>query len=185
MRWDALFSDLEAQMAAAGHLDLEAEVAERVRAEQSAVVLADRLRAGAGRPVEVLLRHGTRCRGTVSQIADTWFVLEDPPRSLLIPAHAVATVAGMGRRAAHDESAVRRSLSLSSGLRALARDRAVVGCMVDVGRTDPYTVTGRIDVVGGDYLEVTRADGAEAPDERQPRTLLIPFAALLAVRSGG
>jgi sRNA-binding regulator protein Hfq len=184
MRWDALFSDLEAQLASAARLDLEAEVAERARAEQAGISLVERLRGSSRMPLEILLRQGLRIRGTVSQIADSWFVLDDPPRSILVPLHAVATIAGAGRGARGEPSAVRRSLSLAAGLRALARDRAAVGCFVDRGEAEPVVLSGTIDTVGRDYLELTQRVASEAWASGG-RTVLVPFASLLAVRSGG
>ena len=50
MRWDALFDDLETQMAASERLDLDAEIAERTRSESAAVELADRLRGSLALP---------------------------------------------------------------------------------------------------------------------------------------
>jgi len=48
MRWDALFADMEAQLAASERLDLDAEIAERARVDAAAVELADRLRGSWG-----------------------------------------------------------------------------------------------------------------------------------------
>ena len=44
MRWNALFDDLEAQLAEAEVLGRESEVSERARAELASIGMADRLR---------------------------------------------------------------------------------------------------------------------------------------------
>ena len=184
MRWDSLFDDFEAQLASAARLEQEAQVAELVRAEQAGIGIVERLRGQGSAPVELLLRAGVRLRGRVSQLADAWFVVDAAPHSALVPVGAVVSVAGLGRGARSEGSAVRRSLTLASGLRALARDRAVVSCMADGGAGEPHVIAGTIDTVGRDYLElsVRRDDAWAAPSAA---TALVPFGALIAVRSGG
>lgn len=184
MRWDSLFDDFEAQLASAARLEQEAQVAELVRAEQAGVGIVERLRGHGGGPVELLLRAGVRLRGQITQLADAWLVVDAPPHSALVPTGALVSVSGLGRRARSEESAVRRSLSLASGLRALARDRAFVSCLADGGTGEPHVVRGTIDTVGRDYLEVAVRRGddwAALP----AGTALVPFEALIAVRSGG
>ncbi|GAB4099826.1 hypothetical protein [Sinomonas halotolerans] len=182
MRWESLFEDFEAQLASAARLDAESEVSERVRAEQGALGMAERLRGHGQRPVDLLLRGGVRLRGRLAQLAEAWLVLEEGPQSALVPLAGIVTVSGLGRAAREEGSAVRRKLSLASGLRALARDRALVTCVVDAGRGEPLLVAGTLDTVGRDYAEV-----ANRSDEwgRGPAgTVVVPFAALIAVRSG-
>ena len=185
MRWDSLFDDFEAQLASAARLDQEAQVADIVRAEQAGVGMAERLRGHGDAPVELVLRAGVRVRGRISQVADAWFVVDSAPHSVLVPMGSVVAASGLGRGARSETSTVRRSLSLASGLRALARDRAFVSCLADGGAGEPHTVRGTIDTVGRDYLElaVRRGDDWAAP--RSVATSIVPFSALIAVRSGG
>lgn len=183
MRWDDVFADLEGQLAAAGQLDHEAQVAELVRAEQGAVTLEDRLRGHGEDAVDVMLAGGVRFRGTLRQASETWFILDSSPHSVLVPLGAVVTVAGLGRRTRTEASTVRRTLSLASALRTLARDRAVVTCFLQSGHQEPLTVVGSIDTVGADYLEVMPLHRRSGAGGGGP--VAVPFAALIAVRSGG
>ncbi|WP_422933688.1 hypothetical protein [Sinomonas sp. P47F7] len=182
MRWEALFDDFEAQLVEAQRAELEAEVRELAWAEQSELALAERLRGGDGAVIDVALCGGLRFRGEVRQVADTWFCLEAGPRSILIPLHAVVAIGGLGRRSRREVSAVRRGLSFTSALRALARARAQVVCHLGGGSGAPITVSGTIDGVGRDYAELapSRADAWEA---RVPGTTLAALSALVAVVS--
>ena len=179
MRWDDLFEDLEGQLAAAGQLDHEAQVAELVRAEQGAISLADRLRGHGEEPLELRLLAGVRVSGRLREVAETWFILESAPHRVLVPLGSVVTASGLGRRARAEGSTVRRTLSLGTALRTLARDRAAVTCLLRSAGEDPLTVVGTIDTVGSDYLEIMPARGASAHG-----TVAVPFTALIAVRSG-
>ncbi|WP_077490059.1 hypothetical protein [Sinomonas mesophila] len=184
MRWDSLFDDFEAQLASATLLEHEAHVAELVRAEQAGLGLVDRLRGHGGAPAELLLRAGVRLRGRITQLADAWFVVDAAPHSALVPVGAVVSVSGLGRVARSEASAVRRTLSLASGLRALARDRALVSCFADGGAGEPHVIVGTIDTVGRDYIELAvRRD--DAWSAASASTALVPFGSLIAVRSGG
>ncbi|GAB2740465.1 hypothetical protein [Sinomonas soli] len=183
MRWENLFSDLEGQLASAGELELESQVADLARAEAAGVGLAERLRGQGAAPVALLLRGGLRFRGHLAQVAATWLVLDSGPHSVLVPHEGIVTVEGLGRGAVGERSAVRRALSLGSGLRAIARDRSPVACFVDAGTGESLTVTGTLDTVGADYVEVAPL---RAPDRGESRGLrAVPFGRLIAIRSGG
>ena len=185
MRWDSLFDDFEAQLAAAARLDQEAQVADLVRAEQAGIGIVERLRGQGGAPVELLLRAGVRLHGRIGQMADSWFTVDAAPHSALVPVGSVVSVSGLGRGVRAEASAVRRSLTLASGLRALARDRAFVSCLADGGAGEPHVVRGTIDTVGRDYLELAVRRGDDWAAAQSVATVLVPFGALIAVRSGG
>lgn len=183
MRWEHLFSDFEGQLASAGQLELEAQVAELARAEAAGIGLAERLRGHGGAPLALLLRGGVRFRGRLTQVASTWLVLDSGPYSVLVPHEGIVAVEGLGRGAVGEGSAVRRTLSLGSGLRAIARDRSPVACFVEAGTGDPLTVAGTLDTVGADYVEVVPLRALDGGEFRGARA--VPFARLIAVRSGG
>ncbi|WP_298460346.1 hypothetical protein [uncultured Cellulomonas sp.] len=178
MRWEALFADLEAQLAAAEAAEVTAQVAEVTRAERATVTLGGRLRAARGGAVTVRLRGGELVTGTVLDVAGQWVLTGDGPRRALVPLAAVDAVRGLAPASHPDEGVVSRRLGLGHALRALARDRAAVRISTDGGQ-----VTGRIDGVGADHLDLTVADD---PSQARTRGAVwsVPFVAVRVVRSG-
>lgn len=171
MRWDALFEDLEAQLDAAERAAGAEEVGERTRAERARVLLADRVRAARGEPVTVVVRGGGLVRGRVADAGLTWLLLDDGAREHLVPSTAVVGVTGLPDHVAPPAGAVLRRLGMGHVLRALARDRAVV--RVAAGGA---TVSGRVDAVGADHLDLALVH----PDSLRPtgERRAVPVAAL-------
>ena len=161
VRWDDLFEDMEAQLAAMARSELDARVEDLTRAEHAGVPLAARLRASGGAALSVALDDGTVVRGRVASAAEQWFELEEGVRRHLVPLRAVAWVQGVGALAAPGSGVVERRLGLPSALRALARDRVRVLALTRAG-----TVAGRIARVGKDYLELDDGPrgGSVGPD---------------------
>ena len=173
VRWEALFDDMEAQLAAAARSDLRIQVDERTRAERAGVALADRLRASAGCHVRLALRGGATLEGALLDVASQWFLLGDGgSRRVLVPVDAVGFVAGLSAHVAPPPGTVERRLTLGHALRALARDRAAV---VVLG--NGFDVGGRLERVGEDHVDLTPATGRGEP-------LAVAFGAIRAVRSG-
>lgn len=148
MRWQALFDDIEAQLARQGVAELESEVAERTRAERATVELAERLLAHHGTPLRLGLA-GCTVSGTVVDVAPQWVVVHDGRGEVLVPTAAVASVAGLSRATALPPGQVMRRLGLAHALRALSRDRASVRITTLAG-----VFTGTIDRVGADHLDL-------------------------------
>jgi hypothetical protein len=168
-----LFADLEAQLDAGRRADLQADLAERVRAERASVSIADRVRAASGVRLRVWLLGGTVVEGVVADAASQWLLLADGARQVLVPTAAVAGVGGLAADSAPPPGVVERRLSLGHALRALARDRAPV-----VVVADGYELAGRLERVGADHVDVTPTGGPTAAARA------VPFAALRAVRTG-
>lgn len=184
MRWDALFNDMEAQLAASGRLELDAATAELTRAEAAAVELADRLRGSVGRRIGVCLASGSTFEGTLSHAGSEALVLTGQRHQLLIPYSAAVRYAGLSRLALAEPSRVRQRLGLASALRALARDRVGLGVLFSRGSAGESTLHGVIDRVGRDHLDLAvTADGEDRRESNVRELATIPFAALAGVRS--
>jgi hypothetical protein len=184
MRWDALFTDLEAQLAASERLNLDAEIADRMRTEAAAVELADRLRGSLGLRIGVQVSSGLVFEGTLSHAGSQALVLHDPRHQVLVPYAAVVTYAGLSRLAVGEPSRVRQRLGLASALRGLARDRTRLSVLTMRGAGPEAPVHGVIDRVGRDHLDLAVTEEGE---DRRPANVrhmvTIPFAALAALRS--
>ncbi|UER53815.1 hypothetical protein HJG43_03735 [Kineosporiaceae bacterium SCSIO 59966] len=177
MRWESLFDDLEAQMAAAEAAEDAAEVADRVRAELARTSLADRLRAVVGQPVRVSVADHGPLTGVCLDVAPEWFVLRTDAGQALVPTAAVGWVDGLTREVAPPAGQVLRRLGLASALRALARDRTGLRVVTSAG-----TVTGTLDRVGADHVDVAEHPAGEPRRAVAVRGVLsVPFAALRVV----
>jgi hypothetical protein len=147
MRWEELFEDLEAQLAALAHEERDARVEELTRAENAAVRLTSRLRSSGGRELTATLVDGSTVRGRLVAAADTWFELAEGTRRHVVVLSAVAWAQGLARESAPQDAT--RRLSLGHALRAISRDRSRV-----VVRTLAGTLAGRVERVGRDYVEL-------------------------------
>lgn len=180
MRWERLFDDLQGQFAAADSADLAGEVSERTRIEQSRVHLADRLRAGLGLPVTIGC-GGEQLEGTLLRVTPNAVLLELTTGEAVVLLAAVTSVSGLGRAVAEPAGVVDSRSSVRQLLRAIAADRAPV----QVRLTDGTDVTGTIDAVMADAVEL-----AEHPLDEPRRAgavrrhRLIPLWSLAVVRTG-
>lgn len=172
-RWELLFADLEARLAAQEAAEREGTVADLTRAEQASMGVVDRLRATVGATVRVDLLDAERLEGRLRRVAQTWLLLDgrgaSGPAQHLVPLAAVAGVVGVGRHAAPSTSRT-DTLGLGTVLRGLQRDRARV-----LVRTPAGMLAGRIARVGADHLDL---DDAERPGTA---SRLVPFTAVLRV----
>ena len=171
VRWEQLFADMEAQLAAGRLADVRAEVAERARAERASVSLADRVRASVGQVVRVRTAGAAAVDGTLVEAAPEWLLLAtSPTRRALVPLAAVAAVDGLAPDAAPAAGLVESRLGLGHVLRALSRDRVTVQISAR-----GVEVVGRIDRVGADHLDL-----AELGTARRS-VWAVPFDALRVV----
>lgn len=183
MRWDALFEDLEGQLASGERRDFDAEVAERARADMAAVELADRLRGSLGLRIGIHLGSGTRLEGFLRHVGSQSLVLDEPRHQVLIPQASAVRYSGLGRLAVTEQSPVRRRLGLASSLRALARDRAGLTVLIAHGPAESM-LHGVIDRVGRDFLDLAvTAAGEERRAANVREMATVPFGALACIRS--
>ncbi|WP_338537785.1 hypothetical protein N5P18_11865 [Janibacter terrae] len=178
MRWDRLFDDLEAQLAAQARLELDAEVAERTRTERARVTLGERFAGAVGAPLVVRLRGGALARGVLEDTGEGWLLLvEGTGRQVLVATAAVLGVSGLRRP--RDDTRARR-FGIGSAVRGISRDRRAV-VVVDV---DGGTVHGTIDAVGADAFDVSEHP-LDAPRraEHLRGERVIPFAAVAMIAS--
>ena len=179
MRWEALFADMEGQLAAADAADLLAGVPDLTRAERATVTLTARLRAAGTGSVVVRVRGGELVTGAVLDLSEQWVLLGDGPRRALVPTAAVTGVRGLEAVSQPDGGVVARRLGLGHALRALARDRTAVRVA-----TAGAVVAGRVDRVGADHVDLVAV--VDGPGRAGPSgtAWAIPFAAIDVVHSG-
>ncbi len=184
MRWDSLFQDLENQLAAARLLEMETDVAELVRMEESAISLADRIRGALDSPVTVVLSGNVRFSGTVSYVGQEWLLLAEAERSVLVPLRHLTRIWDLPRGVLKPSSRVPHTLA--SALRTLARERSAVRVYLlgsEIGGSC-LPVTGVLERVGSDFLELAVVADGEPRRESSVRARYgIPFAAVLAISS--
>lgn len=185
MRWEQLFADLEAQHASAEVAERHAEVADRTRREVGTLRLVDRLRPARG--AQLLLRvHGAGVlTGSVADVGADWvLVAEGHGRASLVPLSAVLVLSGVGGRSElpGGEGEVERRYDLRFALRALVRDRSTV----EVVLSDGTVLTGTLDRVGADHVDLAQHDAEQARRAGAVRQmLLVPLSALALVRRTG
>ncbi len=183
MRWDELFADLEAQAEAEERAELAAEVADRARREAARLRLVDRFRGAqaVGRTLGIGVRGSGLIRGQVRAVGSDWLLVDDGERETLVSVSAVDDVVGLGPESAEpgSEGAVSARLGLGHPLRALARDRAEVRVHTQGGAV----LTGTIDRVGADHLELAEHPAGESRVGRTSR--LVAFASLASLQVRG
>jgi hypothetical protein len=182
VRWEQLFADLEGQADAALRAEREAEVAERTREEVGRLRLVDRLRAASGTRLVLRVHGGGALTGTVADVGADWVLLEEPDGgAALVPLAGVVALSGTGARSElpGSEGVVEQRLDLRYALRRLVRDRTTV----EVVLSDGTAVTGTLDRVAADHVELAQHDRDEARRARAvQQVLLLPLGAVGLVR---
>ena len=183
MRWDELFGDLEAQLEAAETAEAASEAADRTRREAARLRLLDRLRPAVGHDLRLQVRGAGQLSGRLVEVGAQWvLVAEQAGRQALVPLVAVLAVSGLGVQSVppDQQDRVFDRLGLGSALRAIARDRLPVTATL----VDGSTLTGTVDRVGADFLELTEhAVGEPRRRSQVTGTRAVPFEALAVLRS--
>ncbi len=182
MRWERLFADLEAQLDAAEQAEFAAEVADRTRREAARIRLADRLRAARWQTVTAHVLGAGAVTGEILEVGPDWVLLTEPPaREALVPLGVLLGVTGLGVAAAApgSEGLVAARLGLGAALRGVARDRSPVAVVL----VDGSTLTGTVDRVGADFVEVAQhAAGEPRRRSRVAGVRAVPVPALAVLR---
>jgi hypothetical protein len=181
VHWDEVFADLEAQFEELGSAELEADVAERIRVEQSRIRLVDRLRASHGGTVVVFVSGcGEPVVGQIDRVGVDWLLLRGTPGETVVCLPAVTSVTGEVSARAEDPTIPQAQIRLGLGhvLRRLSRDRTTVALTLRSGGT----LAGTVERVGIDHLDLAVGQGVprRRPEFRGVR--VIPFHAVAVVR---
>jgi hypothetical protein len=184
VRWDRLFSDLDAQLAAADAAELAGEVSDRTRREVNRLHLADRARLAIGAELTAGLRGAGTVSGRLEREGPGWWLLTGAGGlDQLVCTHALSWVTGLPALAGDPDaqSVVAARLGLNYALRGIARDRSPVTVVL----TDASTSTGTIDRVGADFLDLAEHAPGEARRPGAVRSARsIALSAIAVVRSG-
>jgi hypothetical protein len=188
VRWDQLFAELESQYQQFAAAAEDAETGERIRVEQGAVVVGARLAGAIGRPVRLSVTAGRPVAGVLRSVGPDWVLVgEAPGREALVSLSAVTVVEGLTAATGAPLTGVAQRLDLRFALRGLARDRSPIALTVPGGRgaagTDGTELTGTIDRVGADFIEVALHAAWEPRRAGAVRqVVLVPRSAIIAVR---
>jgi hypothetical protein len=184
VRWAAMFGDLEGQLDAAARRELEDEVDDRRRRELARIRLVDRLAAAVDQPLVVTVAGSGAVTGRLSAVGADFLLLEDTNRrEALVPVGSVLSVTGLPRLAADPDRklTVQARLGLAYALRAVARDRSPVV----IALTDGRIVTGTVERVAADHLDLTEHGPDETPRPASDSpSRVVTFAGIGMVRSG-
>jgi len=140
--------------------EFDAEVAERGRAEHGTLSWADRVRAAEGHGLTVTVLGAGAVPGRLLRVGSGWLLLGGSGRpQVLISATAVLAVAGLGvaTAAATDRGRVYAAVDLRKILRATATERSTVRLTL----LDGTDLTGTLDRVGADFVELAEHDPGE------------------------
>lgn len=162
-----VFDNLEQQLLGLSLEERAAAVVEVGTAAYADVTTTGRLHASVGRTVALSCLGDHRFGGVLERAGADWIVLGDDASGWLVRATAITGIEGLADRSLPEEARpVTARLSFSSALRSL--DEVVVV------RADGTRVGGRVGRVGADFLEIAH----------ERRQVVVPFAAIVAVRSG-
>ncbi|WP_146341198.1 hypothetical protein [Nesterenkonia sp. NBAIMH1] len=175
MRWDALFEDLEAQLAAERHQGLELEAEEESELQLRRMSLAERLRAHRGESVRLQLSGVGAVHLVIGAVGDDWLFGLAGAQSCLVTLKAVVSVEGLGARSCTETDGSHSALGLRRVLTGLVRDRTEVSVHTAGGEA----ARGLLASVGADHIDVLQGE----PELRRTSRRTVPLDAVLLLRS--
>ncbi|MET0865193.1 MAG: hypothetical protein ABWZ98_12745 [Nakamurella sp.] len=197
MRWDRLFDDLEARFEELAEAEATAELADRERVAIGAIWMTQRLSGAIGSAVRVRLAGGPLVAGRLLGVGPDWLLLnEGQGRDCLVALSAVIALEGLTATTGRELSGLALRLDLRRALRGLARDRSPVALALTgwggvttgsgsvAGVTGSGEITGTIDRVGADFVEVAVHAAWEPRRAGAVRSVaLLPVSAIVLVRA--
>jgi hypothetical protein len=189
MRWEQLFSDLDGRFVELADAEMMAELADRERVASGAISVVERIGGAIGRPLRVRTTAGIAVTGALLEIGPDWLLIQEGPgREVLLALTAVTIVEGLAAATGPAVGGVKLRLNLRFALRGIARDRSPVALVVRGGVGEPmglYTeITGTVDRVGGDFVEVALHAPWEPRRAASVRSVvLVPLTAVVLVRA--
>jgi hypothetical protein len=182
MRWAELFTDLEARAEALDRLERAGEIADRTRAELADLATSDRLAAALGRVLRVRAAGGARASGRLHRCGPGWLLLDiGEGAEVVVALDAAVSIGGLDRRALSPTTrgSVASRLGIRHVLRALTVDRSAVR----IHLVDGSTISGTVDRVGADFLDVAEHDAGQPRRSSEVRGVeLVPLDAIAMIR---
>lgn len=189
VRWEQLFSDLDARFDDLADAEMMAELPDRQRRAARAVTTVQRLLGAIGCAVRVRVRSGRLHTGDLTAVGPDWLLVADAGGGeRLLNLHAVTAIEGLTTGTGAPLSSVAGRLDLRMALGGIARDRSpvVVGIPGESegSHASGVELTGTIDRVGADFLELAQHPVWEPRRRGAVRSVvLIPVAAVDSVRT--
>lgn len=176
-----VLADLEAEAETLHHLDREAEVADRSRAEYQDVLLEARLMASKGSWVTLTPRGAGSLNGMLTRVGDGWCGLESGGSSWTVRTATVLTARGLSERAVPRVAWSRLDMM---GVGSVLRRHADASVLCAFLLVDGSAVEGRVLRVGGDFVEVLPPGEQEVPGADRGAGILLSLDGLAAIRTG-
>jgi len=189
MRWEQLFSDLEARYDELADAEVMAELADRQRVAAGGIGMVQRIAGAVGRPVRLRTAAGIAVSGTLAHVGPDWLLVhEGPGREVMVALRSTTIVEGLAATTGTPMRGVELRLDLRQALRGLARDRAPISMVVVGGVGEPTSlhteITGTIDRLGADFLEMALHAPWEPRRSASVRSIvLVPLPAVVLVRA--
>lgn len=200
MRWEQLFADLEARFDELGDAAAAAEAADRERVAMGAVLAQQRLSGSIDQLIRLRLAGGATLAGELRAVGPDFLLLtEAPARECIVALNSVTAVEGLTSTTGTELTGLALRLDLRRALRGLARDRSPVAVALtgwtdgtvtaglgagSAGAAGSGEVTGTIDRVGADFLEIAVHAAWEPRRAGTVRSVaLVPLRSVVLVRA--